>query len=111
MEKINSLLLPVKTGIRFAKFRDITYAKAERGYVRLQLIDGESVLVTGKLNKLQNLLPAPPFVRAHHSWLANLNYATEMRLEDGAAMLIVAGEAIPVSREKRSTLLNLFHRL
>lgn len=101
----------MKTGIRFAKFGDIIYAKGERGYVRLQFIDGESVLVTGKLNKLQGLLPAPPFVRAHHSWLANLNYATELHIEDGSAMLIVAGEAIPVSRERRSALLNLFYRL
>lgn len=111
MEKIHSLLLPVKTGIRFAKFGDIIYAKAERGYVRLQFKDGASVLVTGKLSKLQNLLPTPPFVRAHHSWLANLSYATEIRIEDGSTMLIVAGEAIPVSRERRSALLNLFYRL
>lgn len=111
MEKIHSLLLPVKTGIRFAKFCNILYAKAERGYVRLQFINGESVLMTGKMNKLQTLLPTPPFVRAHHSWLANLNHATELRIEDGSAMLIVAGEAIPVSREKRGALLNLFYRL
>ncbi len=111
MEKLPILLMPEKTGFKLLKFSELAYAKAEGGYVRIRTAGGDSVLLTGKLKKLEALLPGPQFFRCHHSWLVNLHFVETIKTDDGAWLLLIGGEAIPVSREKRRSLLERIYRL
>ncbi len=111
MEQLPILLIPGKSGHRLLKFSELVYAGAEGGYVRIQTAGGESLLLTGKLKQLENMLSGPEFLRCHHSWLVNLHFVEEIKVEDGAWSLLIGGEAIPVSREKRRALRERVYRL
>jgi two-component system, LytTR family, response regulator len=111
MEKLPILLMPEKTGFKLLKFSELAYAKAEGGYVRISTAGGDSVLLTGKLKKLEALLHGPEFFRCHHSWLVNLHFVEIIKTDDGAWGLLIGGEAIPVSREKRRSLMERVCRL
>jgi len=111
MEKLPILLIPGKSGHKLLRFSDLVYAGAEGGYVRIQTEGGESSLLTGKLKQLEGMLPGSEFLRCHHSWLVNLHFVEEIKIEDGAWSLLLRGEAIPVSREKRRALMERVCRL
>ncbi len=110
-ESLPILLLPGKTGHKLLRFNDLMYVGAEGGYVRIKTAGGESVLLTGKLKRLEAMLPGPGFFRCHHSWLVNLHFVEEIKIEDGAWSVLIGGKAVPVSREKRRALMERVYRL
>lgn len=105
------LLIPGKTGHRLLKFHELLYVKAEGGYVRIRTTKGESILLTGKLKQLESILQGPEFFRCHHSWLVNLHCVEEINTEDSTWLLLIRGEFIPISREKRKMLMERVYRL
>lgn len=111
MDKLPILFMPEKSGYKLLKFSKLVYVKAEGGYVRIKTAGGDSVLLTGKLKKLEALLPGPEFFRCHHSWLVNLHFVETIKTDDGSWGLLIGGETIPVSREKRRALMERMYRL
>ncbi|HRD81270.1 MAG TPA: LytTR family DNA-binding domain-containing protein [Saprospiraceae bacterium] len=111
MEKLPILLMPEKTGYILLKFSDLAYAKAEGAYVRIRTAGGESALLTGKLKQLESILYGAAFFRCHHSWLVNLHFVKKIKTDDGVWLLLMEGEAVPVSREKRKGLMERMYRL
>lgn len=111
MEKLPLLLLPIKGGHKFLKISSLVYAKAEGSYVRVKTAGGELALLTGKLKQLQEILSGPEFLRCHHSWLVNLHFVKEIKTDDSVWLLLIEGESVPVSREKRRALMERMYRL
>ncbi|HRF41998.1 MAG TPA: LytTR family DNA-binding domain-containing protein, partial [Saprospiraceae bacterium] len=67
--------------------------------------------LTGKLKQLESILYGAAFFRCHHSSLVNLHFVKKIKTDDGVWLLLMEGEAVPVSREKRKGLMERMYRL
>lgn len=82
----------------FVRRDDIAYAEAHGDYVRLHSRQG-SHLLRQSLTYLEEVWDAAGFVRAHRSFLVNLNAITELRVTSTAGLVAVTATGeVPVSR-------------
>lgn len=91
--------------ILFLSPDEILYCKGEGNYSLVFLENTEKILLTLKLKQLEALLPAALFFRIHNSFIVNLSKVKAYHKADGMIELN-PGVIIPVSREKRSDILN-----
>jgi len=111
--------LPTQNGINFVTIDDILFCKAEGNYSIIHFYEkGGQDIVTRTLKELDELLSEFNFCRIHRSYLINLDHIKEYRRInhssdiDGDGGCVVMGNEmkIPVSRDKRKTLLSRFSK-
>ncbi|GII76101.1 DNA-binding response regulator [Sphaerisporangium rufum] len=92
-------VIPVELSGRtsFVPQHAVTYAEASGDYVRLHTAEGTH-LVRMSLAALERRWAASGFIRVHRSTLVSARHVTEMRFDEGRAMLRVGGTTVPVSR-------------
>ena len=105
--------ISLRDGVRLVQLdpKAIVRVEAADDYVMLHA-GGRAHLLPVRLNALEELLPAPPFLRCHRSHLINLDHvAAADPTSDGRLVLRVAGSAVPVSRgHVRALRAHLEHR-
>jgi DNA-binding LytR/AlgR family response regulator len=84
---------------------DLLYVEGLNNYVVLHL-PGQRVVTYQTLKELADILPRPPFLRVHKSYIVSLNH---VRLIDGNT-LYIEDKLIPVSDTYRETLYQLVRR-
>lgn len=77
--------------------REIAYIHTEQVYCRLFLIDGKEKVLRTSLNELESELASVGFIRAHRSYLVNLQYVEG--IDD--SMVYILKQKIPISVRKR----------
>jgi len=112
-----SIGLSTLSGFLFIKIKDILYCKAEGNYCEIFLCsDNKTELVTKTLKEFEILLANHSFFRIHRSYLINLRHlrsylrtqATDNFDGDGGSIIMNNNTKLPVSRDKRKHLLELF---
>ncbi|NIU00759.1 MAG: response regulator [Nitrosopumilaceae archaeon] len=109
--------LPTMGGLHFVFVKEIFLCKAEGNYTKIFLKD-EQLLVTKTLKEYEELLLDYNFFRVHRSYLINLTHIqdytrTNKLLDnegDGGCVTLINNLEIPVSRDKRKTLLNFLSK-
>ena len=111
--------LPTQNGINFVTIDDILFCKAEGNYSIIHFYEkGGQDIVTRTLKELDELLSEFNFCRIHRSYLINLDHIKEYRRinhssdidGDGGCVIMGNEMKIPVSRDKRKTLLSRFSK-
>ncbi|WP_159023733.1 LytTR family DNA-binding domain-containing protein [Formosa sp. L2A11] len=66
----------IKSGQKHIRihFKDIKYIEAQKEYVALKLIHGETVKTLLRLKNIEEVLPKEHFMRIHRSFIVNLNH-------------------------------------
>lgn len=82
----------------------IILLQAIRHYTIFFLVDGSHITVAKHLKHFQTQLSPEIFVRAHHAYLININYACKMVKEDACFVVMNGGKMVPVSRRKKQAL-------
>jgi DNA-binding LytR/AlgR family response regulator len=93
-------------------YKDMVGILCERPYLRLQVIDGKSMLISCCLEKMLSCLP-DSFVLCNRSSIINLLHVeayTTDRNNKGYLQL-KTGTVIPVSRRKKAEIRDKFNRL
>lgn len=112
-----SIGLSTQAGFIFVKIKDILYCKAEGNYCEIYIDqDNKKELITKTLKEFEKLLAAHNFFRIHRSYLINMRrlksylrtQATDTFDGDGGSVVMDNNAKLPVSRDKRKVLLNLF---
>lgn len=75
---------------------DILFCEGAREYIIVHTTQGK-VMTLERMKRMEEMLPSPDFVRVHKSYIVS---SSKVKSLDGA-MLNVAGQMIPVSRELR----------
>ncbi len=81
------------------RIADIVYIESEGEYVRLHLVEGNSVMTLFRLKNMQAALPEESFMRIHRSFIVNLRYIT--RYAKGRVFL-QGDEYIPIGDNYRA---------
>lgn len=97
---------PVNDGYKLIKSSTIKYCEADVNYTRLHLINGDKMMVSKTLKRIEELLPEQLFLRPHKSYLVNKNYIKEYKNKEGHFLVLINNEEIPVSGRKKSEVLS-----
>jgi two-component system LytT family response regulator len=94
--------------IRYINISDIIYCKSSNTYTTFFLTGKEKITVSKPISDYETLLVPYGFVRTHQSYLVNKNFIRSFKREDGGYLSMEDGTEIPVSRQRRGMLKDLF---
>lgn len=100
----SSKRIPIHTASStiFIKTDDILFLRAEGAYTKLYLENDQTILASKGLKHFEELLSSEPqFLRTHKSYIANLNYVSELVKSNGGHLKIY-GHEINISSDKLS---------
>lgn len=104
----SKISVPVTDGYEFIEVNRISYCQSQSNYTNLYLVDGSKLLVSKTLKEVENTLQKFFFLRVHQSYLINPNFMKKFSRRDGGFLVMKNGDNIPISRTKRSLVINLF---
>ena len=84
----------------------IIYCHADGCYTKFVLDDNSSIITSTNLKEYEDMLDSYGFVRCHHSFLVNLDHIARMSKVDGATLVLSQGTEIPISKRKKSLILD-----
>jgi two-component system, LytTR family, response regulator len=79
------IAIPTSDGLQFIKLEDIIYLEASVNYTQVYLQENKKYLVSRTLKNFEELLPPEIFIRIHHSYIINKNYADKYIRGEGGA--------------------------
>lgn len=104
LNKLNSsngagekIAFPTMTGFGMIKVDTIVYCEADQNYTNVFCIDGERLVVSRSLMKVEEMLLPYPFFRIHKSHLINLKYVKSFNRQDGARVTLDNGVTLSVA--------------
>jgi len=91
------IAFPTMTGFGMVKVDSIVYCEADQNYTNVYTIDGERLVVSRSLMKVEEMLLPYPFFRIHKSHLINLKYVKSFSRQDGARVTLDNGVTLSVA--------------
>jgi len=95
-------------GIEVIKHSDISYCQAEGNYCTIYSRSGREVLASKTLKVMQAALNENTFLRVHQSYVVCL---ADIQKVSKKYIILENGKSIPVSRARRSFLLDRLHEV
>lgn len=106
LSKTEKIALPAIDGIRFYRYSDISWIKADANYCHFILRSGAKVVVSKPLKEFEDLLEIQGFYRVHKSSMINLSFVQQYIKGDGGTVILEDHSEIQVSRRKKEGLLD-----
>lgn len=97
--------IPTQKGFDMIDHRKIIHAEAADNYAILHLQDGNQILSSQSLAKLEERLKAFPFLRIHRKSLVNLNHVCKYIKGDGGEVVLSNHTRLSVSRANKEALI------
>ncbi len=104
----SKISVPISGGYQFVEVENIMYCESESNYTNMFFQDGNSLLISKTLKTLEKLLAPFYFIRVHKSFLINPNYLIQYSRTGGGYVIMKNQKKIPVSKDKREVIINLF---
>jgi two-component system LytT family response regulator len=86
---------------RFVKTGEIVRCESSNNYSTFYLQDGEQLLVCRPIYEFEEILKDYGFIRCHQSHLVNKKFIKSWKKEYGDFLLLMNGDEVPVSRNKK----------
>jgi two-component system LytT family response regulator len=103
------IALPLSGKTLFVNSDDIIYCKSDGNYSEIFFKKDKKEMLSKKLKDIEEIIDNDIFFRVHHSYLVNINHIKEFIRNDGQYLVLENGVSIPVSRSKKSALLQLLN--
>ncbi len=102
------IAIPTLEGLQFIKINDILYLEASSSYTNVILADSKKFVVCQNLKMFEDILPVDIFIRIHHSYIINKNFAEKYVRGEGGQVVLSNGIILDVSKRKKSEFLKAF---
>lgn len=96
-------------GLLFIGTAEITRLEAQGNYSFVFLENGERHLAAQSLAGFEEMLPAPPFFRAHQSHMVNTRFVRKLTKEDGDCLLMADKSTIPLARRRKEAFIEIMN--
>jgi two-component system LytT family response regulator len=103
-QKLERLAIPNVDGIEIIKRADICYLEADRNYTKFHLVEGKKIVASKPIGDYEKLLHSHGFIRAHRSYLINVEHVQKFNRRTGTLMMS-DGQEIDVSRNRRDEII------
>jgi two-component system LytT family response regulator len=107
----SQIVLPTLESFIVVKIADILRVESDDNYARFFMLDGTAHLVSRTLKEYEGLLPKPLFLRVHQSHLINLKFVKQYLKGKTGQVEMVNGEKLPVSRERKDSLIEVLGKV
>jgi two-component system, LytTR family, response regulator len=99
------ITIPTSDGLHFIHIDNIVYLEASNNYTQIYLATDQKFLVSRTLKEFEEMLPADPFVRIHHSIIVNKHYVEKYIRGDGGQVVMRHGRVLDVSKRRKTEFL------
>jgi len=99
------LALPTTGETRLVSISEIIRCESSNSYTTFFLSNKEKIMVSRPIGEYEQLLGGYDFIRVHQSHLVNKEYVQSLLKKDGFSLLLTDGSTIPVSRQKKETVM------
>ena len=89
---------------RFVKTGEIVRCESSNNYSTFYLQDGEQLLVCRPIYEFEEILKDYAFIRCHQSHLVNKKFIKSWKKEYGDFLLLMNGNEVPISRNKKDAI-------
>lgn len=105
--KLSKVAFPTSEGLEFIDREQIIRCESEGNYTRIYFVNKSSLLISKTLKVVAELINAPDqFIRPHASHLVNFNHIAKYLKGSGGQLIMDDGFVVPVSKHKKSNLLD-----
>ena len=111
MSQNKLIIIPNTTGFKIIQTESILRIEALRAYCSVKLKDDTCIMVSKSLKEMQELTNHPLLFRCHKSHLVNILCIDQFRNKDGSDLLLVNGDVIPISKNKKDELIHFIQSL
>lgn len=94
--------------IKYVNIEDIIFCKSNNTYTIFHIAGGKKIMVSKSISEYETLLEPYQFIRVHQSYLINKNKISLYKKEDGGNLYMEDGTAVPVSRQRKHLVRDLF---
>lgn len=101
----NRIAIPSMEGLSFLSIADIIYLEAEGNYTVIYTAGDKKYTVSKTLKDFEDLLPAPFFIRIHHSHIINKKEVLRYIKGEGGQVVMKNGVVLGVSRRRKDEFL------
>lgn len=98
------ITLPDFEGFHVRKVGDIIFCEADNTYTKINLVNGEVLVVSKPLLNYEELLRDFNFMRIHKSYLINMHHLRTYQKADGGFVVMTNGQRLEVSKRKKELL-------
>lgn len=103
------IALADQSEIRYVPIADIICCKAENSYTTFHITGRKNTVTVSKpITDYESLLKPYGFIRVHQSWLVNTAKMETFKKEDGGYLLMEGSISVPVSRQRRHLIKDIF---
>ena len=111
MPEMKKLVLKTAERIYLVNVNEIIRLEADNNYTNVFLMSGDKILVSKTIKVYDDILSSYGFMRVHQSHLINLHHIKHFENQDGGFITLSDGSSIPVSKNKKTLLLEYFSSL
>jgi len=105
---LNHILVPSKDLMIRIDFNEILRLESDNNYCWITKTNDERILVSKTLKSMEQSLPPNEFIRIHQKHLIRISSIYSISKGAKAIVKLTNGTELPVSRDKKTDLLNLF---
>ena len=105
------LVLKTQESIFVVEIDDIVHCEADKNYTFFYLNNGKKILVSRTLKDYETMLNGYGFFRIQQSHLINLEYLDRYDKQQGGAIIMKDGTAVPLSPAKKDQFFKLLEKL
>lgn len=102
---LRKIAVPTTEGFQFIKLDEILYLEASANYSYIYLSNNLRLLVSRTLKTFEEILPADIFIRIHHSYIINKNFAEKYIRGEGGQVVLTNGAVLEVAKRKKAEFL------
>lgn len=99
------IAIPTSEGLQFLKVDDIIYLEASINYTHIYTSPKNKFIVSRTLKDFEEILSREIFIRIHHSYIINKNYAEKYIRGEGGQVVLSNGITLDVAKRKKSEFL------
>ncbi|MBL7765126.1 MAG: response regulator transcription factor [Chitinophagaceae bacterium] len=104
----NKIAVGFQDKILFYDPQEIIYCHSNDNYTTLTMLNGEKVIASKTIKYYEDILTPMGFIRPHQSYVINAKYIQQYSKKDGGFLVMSDGTSIPVSRQRKEEILQMF---
>lgn len=106
-KEFSKIAIPSMDSFEFIEKSEILYCEADSNYSIVHLQNGNKIISTYTLKKMDELLSEEHFYRVHKSFILNVNFVDRILKGNGGAVVMANKAEIPIARRKKDQFFNL----
>ena len=105
--RFDRITLNTGDGLLFIGTSEITRLEAQGNYSFVFLENGERHLASQSLAGFEEMLPNPPFFRAHQSHMVKTAFVRKLAKEEGDSLMMADKSIIPLARRRKEAFMGI----